>query len=243
MDLEERNMQIRLMRAIYSGTHQVLVYLGESRDGSDMVMRWLEDTYVPMNYQIRDHVFAAWTRAAQNPGTFAFPPDQEFWEAFCERPWFRRTWVLHEIMSAQNIEVCCGEMRIQWEALAQCNNSIDKYVENHHYPHRISVPVINFWDEHRSKYNRTASKGANVKNPGANLLDGLKLSRGCLGSDPRDKLYGILALIYSSDVDGLIRPDYSLPCEHVFTNLAIHLYQENGPNVLKKRSTIHIKVA
>jgi hypothetical protein len=58
MDLEERNMQIRLMRAIYSGTHQVLVYHGESRDGSDMVIRWLEDTYVPMNYQIRDHVLA-----------------------------------------------------------------------------------------------------------------------------------------------------------------------------------------
>jgi hypothetical protein len=132
---------------------------------------------------------------------------------------------------------------IPWEALAQCNNSIDKYVGGRHYPHRLSVPVVNFWDEHRSKYNRTASKGANVKNPGDNLLDGLKLSRGCLSSDPRDRLYGILALLYSPDVGDLIRTDYSLPCEHVFTNLAIHLYQENGPNVLKEGSTIRTKVA
>jgi hypothetical protein len=87
------------------------------------------------------------------------------------------------------------------------------------------------------------SKGANVKSPGANLLDGLKLSRGCWSSDPRDKLYGILALLYSPDVGGLVRPDYSLLCEHVFTNLAIHLYQENRPNVLKEGSTIRTKVA
>jgi hypothetical protein len=50
------------------------------------------------------------------------------------------------------------------------------------------------------------------------------MTRGCLSSDPLDKLYGILPPLHSLDVDSLLRPDYGLSSGHVFAKLAIFLY-------------------
>jgi hypothetical protein len=62
-----------------------------------------------------------------------------------------------------------------------------------------------------------------------------------LSSDTRGKLYGILPLLHCSDVDDLLRPDYGLSCQQIFTNLAIYLYQEHGPEILEEGSIIRNK--
>jgi hypothetical protein len=71
-----------------------------------------------------------------------------------------------------------------------------------------------------------------------NFFGTLRMARGCLSSDPRDKLYDILPLLHSLDVDGLLRPDCGLSSERVFTNSAINLCQEKGLEVLKEGCTI-----
>lgn len=41
-NLDERSAQVRVMGSIYAGAKEVIVYVGESADGSDAVMQWLK---------------------------------------------------------------------------------------------------------------------------------------------------------------------------------------------------------
>jgi hypothetical protein len=78
----------------------------------------------------------------------------------------------------------------------------------------------------------------NDEKPRIYLLKTLRMSRGCLSSNPKDKLYGIIPLLHYPNVVSPLRPDHALPCEHVYANLAVYLYHENRPEVLREGFTI-----
>ena len=102
-DVEERGAQVAIMRSIYSGAFQVVVYLGESEDGSNSVMRYVQDRYAPLDYPKQETIIPK--------------PSEEARQNFSSRAWFIRTWVLQELFSAQKVEVRCGRISVLWEAL------------------------------------------------------------------------------------------------------------------------------
>jgi hypothetical protein len=224
LDLEERSTQIGMMRAIYSSASQVVVYLGESHDDSDSVMRYLRDLHEPVDYPRQDITI--------------LPPSEEAWKSFFARPWFSRTWVLQEIVNGRSVEIYCGNLSIPWQAFEDYKD----FQINSYRPYSLSGAVVSFWENYRFNYRTRRVNNDDddyVVKPGVSLLYTLQKTRGCLSSDPRDKLYGILPLLQHPELEGLSKPDYHQSTEQVFTNLALYLYRQIGPEIIREGSTIY----
>ncbi|KAI3322471.1 HET-domain-containing protein [Xylariaceae sp. AK1471] len=98
-DPNERGHQVQLMPQIYSRAEQVLVYIGEAADKSDLCMDVLSQGHV--SYQdANDFIIAA--------------------NRLLERPYFSRVWVLQEIALARKARLICGERQILWTRLSKC---------------------------------------------------------------------------------------------------------------------------
>ena len=207
-DLEERGTQVANMGSIYRGASQVVVYLGEGGDDSDSLMEFVDD----------------WWSLREFPRNHAIPsPDEKAWKHFCTRPWFARTWVLQEVINAKEVELCCGGTSISWAAF-------DHYCQHYGWwkdREKLGTPVAH----QVLRFVRNMER-SNKDEEGPRLLQLLNLTRRCLSSDPRDKLYGLLPILRPHE-DTPLNPDYHQPTTHVFTNLALHLYTACGPDVLR----------
>src|SRR5690242_19071913 len=52
--IEERNAQVKMMGSIFADAREVVVYLGESADDSDLVMEWYKNEYEVPEYPRKD---------------------------------------------------------------------------------------------------------------------------------------------------------------------------------------------
>lgn len=102
-DIEERNAQVQIMGSIYSGARRVVVYLGESADDSDFVMKWVLGKNYAVDYPRRKLCIEY--------------PSSMLIVKFTERSWFSRIWVLQEIANAREVNVMCGNLVIPWAAI------------------------------------------------------------------------------------------------------------------------------
>ncbi|KAK1248162.1 hypothetical protein MKX08_006382 [Trichoderma sp. CBMAI-0020] len=104
----ERNHQVQIMRKIYSNAKSVSVWLGKSdaSSDSDIAMEHLA------------------TRTPCQAGKFNV---DNFWSlrqakailAFCEMNYWRRMWIIQEIMFAKQVIIYCGSKRIDWNTFEQ----------------------------------------------------------------------------------------------------------------------------
>ncbi|TVY39297.1 hypothetical protein LOCC1_G006270 [Lachnellula occidentalis] len=191
-DVPERNRMVANMSQIYQRASKVLVWLGDSDEVSDFAfdkvnprMPWAD-------------VSAPLERATASTLTSLF-----------NRPYWRRVWILQEILSGYNLEVYCGTKKAPWMQF---------------------VSVMRFMDSKADKDPEEQDNGIAfakwcVGTPGIAMLrlqngqtptqhkmsDLLKMCQkheyGCY--DIRDRIYGLVS-ISEKDEDGLkIDPDYS----------------------------------
>lgn len=211
-DVEERGTQVAMMRSIYSGASQVVVYLGESDNDSDSVMRYVEDQYEPVEFPRREAILK---------------PGKNVWWSFSSRPWFTRTWVLQELYSAQRVEVRCGCMSVSWEALRDCYERRYSRALRYELRRPAAYEVVHFMQRHRM---------FSSDELGFRLLELLTTTRSSLSSDPRDKLYGILSMLGTSGDLPFLRPDYDRSANELFTEVALFLYGQFGSEMFRRAS-------
>jgi Heterokaryon incompatibility protein (HET) len=132
----ERSKQVSLMTEIYKYAKQVIVWLGESSHDSLRAMHFLDiiaqkpsQEFLSENPKDGNNPLAVFnrTRIDVQPLRMAEkPPQDEFLvEAamnLLKRPWFRRGWVLQEVVLASKALVYCGQRSISWDdlSLAAC---------------------------------------------------------------------------------------------------------------------------
>jgi hypothetical protein len=113
LDVLEQNHQVQMMRQIYSNAKSVSVWLGEADESaySNIAMQYLA---------------ARRPREAEN---FNF---SKLWGqrtakgvlALCERNYWRRIWIVQEIMLAKEISIYCGTQVISWHAFERIFNDL-----------------------------------------------------------------------------------------------------------------------
>jgi hypothetical protein len=96
-DVHEQNHQVQFMSEIYSFASEVIVWLGPAADNSPQAMNILEH-----NYGVARKIRNGWKPAL---------------DALFQRPYWKRLWVVQEIMLAQSISLRCGEENIKWSCL------------------------------------------------------------------------------------------------------------------------------
>ena len=123
--VEEKDVHIPRMSEIYSKAHSVTVWLGESGNGSDLIMN--PGTVAALNEKLGD--FPSYT-SSTDVIRFDLPATTDpIWQAIgrlCERDWFYRTWVVQEVALARKVDVLCGRQWLDWNSLITLVNGLSR---------------------------------------------------------------------------------------------------------------------
>ncbi|KAK1240067.1 hypothetical protein MKX08_007509 [Trichoderma sp. CBMAI-0020] len=203
---EERGDQIRHMAEIYCKANRVIVWLGESTDDSDQVLK-----------SIRTAADEEVTRSSENK------VDGQAILTMLKRPWFRRIWVLQEIAAAQNIIIMCGSTRIDGYAFCLGLPSLLSYAD---IPDHIrSVTYLMRGSIFRPKYSINMSGDVSLDiRPLGELID---MYHAHEATERHDKIFALLGM--SSDnpaIAGLV-PNYTISWDELMAQAVRFILGEN----------------
>ena len=155
-------------------------------------------------------------------------PQHPAWEALqslFSRPWFRRMWIIQEVVLSQDVAVILGEYLISWNLVletAQAYLKLDLL--------RVTIPHDNttFWrDFEVCAANFFYTLKFNGDFQCRSLIQLLRSSRHYYCSDPRDKVYALLGLANDQGVHQMVSVDYTKSVEAVYLECAKFLIR-NG---------------
>jgi hypothetical protein len=234
-DLAERARQVSHMEEVYRRASLVWVWLGDSDEFSELAFDELHglgqyldwDGAVPQEYLVKE--------LDRHP---------QRWRAISEllyRPWFRRMWIIQEILSARRAMMICGKDIIDVDLFlklvysmfrANILKSVLAFHPNRNQlsggPLRVALDQLSFLVKAKFEMTDFLARHKFKKT----LLNFMAETRWAEATNPLDKIYGIFSL--ASDAGSLgyrhsggkkISPwhpfkiDYTLTKEEVFINI------------------------
>ena len=222
-DLEERSQQLSLMSSIYSAAKRVIIWLGDTDNTSHQAM-----TFVPVLYHnLCLHFETQGTDFFKNKsydkqleGTdFIFPGiESSLWTALAhllKREWFQRVWVAQEATANSETIVCCGKDQIAWSILTNLLHLLDTQTHAARLLTRggQASDSISFLKTLRVFASDTSYPCSQ------DLLTVIKAFSEQLSTDPRDRVFAVLAFV--QDFKGVsLAPNYAIDVKDVFLDLA-----------------------
>ncbi|KAJ4290921.1 hypothetical protein N0V90_010117 [Kalmusia sp. IMI 367209] len=211
-DLREQGSQVAMMTRIFGQATRVVAHLGYEADGSEILPSILQnirehDTYI--RKQGRSSLDHFWDEIKMPLESL------EVWgpiRSFLDRPWFRRGWIIQEVLLAQDIQIYCGNWELEWllfegparMAASSARDSGDAYGWRFHAAegsHKLAHELIN---------SRVSEKANRL-----NLIDLLDAFRPFSVTKRQDKIYSLLGICADKD-DPAFTVDYLEPPEHTF---------------------------
>lgn len=128
-----------------------------------------------------------------------------------DRPWFKRIWIIQEIVLAKDILVSCGESYCSWDILYAFN----KLLVQHSLAEYFGIAS-----------QRLASIGT-IQNAFPRFKDGLDLgyllvqTKHFRSTIPHDRIYGLAALLSKEDLDNLV-VDYEQPVATFYNKVVLN---------------------
>ncbi|KAH8820671.1 heterokaryon incompatibility protein-domain-containing protein [Xylogone sp. PMI_703] len=221
----EKSIQIRLMRTIFQSAENVIAWLGNEKDNSDRAIETL--------MQIR---MIALKPDSWPEGLPAVPvswggrntpsPTDITWkeiDLLLSRDWFRRSWIVQELILASNVIVVCGKWTLDWEeffeAVKICREAMkleeaqpdsgQAFVLNHSDP-AYALGLMRQSRLTLSDY---------IFGRKYNLLELMGLFSYTKATRQRDKLFSLLGLAGDCN-ETVFDPDYDSPLQVVIQRYA-----------------------
>jgi len=204
-NLFERTEQVRIMKVIYQRATKVIIWLGPKDKHAEPALQVL-----------REAVFPAESVGGSKPGGFKI---RSIWEShkvdkrqslyhFLSRPWFRRAWIIQEVVVPKNgIVILCGDIEIRWTKFLTAALTL---LTNERYDRKLQE----FLQPIQNIHNLAAEDGL------WDLSSLLLMTRPARATDPRDKVFAFLGLCGETEQPdkwpGALRPDYSRSIKEVF---------------------------
>jgi hypothetical protein len=214
-DITERGQQVGLMGRIYRQATSVCTYIGPAID------------LTPKAIELASKLWS-WTReelkAGKGPvitGTMdevieraGLPSIQDdVWGAFIdlfERPWPSRVWIVQESLLSDNIMMMCGQTILpSWGLLPSMAYLLPRQMH-------LGLPD--------NGLQNMLSLRAQPRRVGDTLENYLSHCHSLQATDPRDKVYALLAL--AENTLG-IAPNYQKSCEQLYVETAFTLLQQH----------------
>lgn len=136
--------------------------------------------------------------------------------ALLQRPWFRRKWVLQEVVMSENAVLLCGDDKLSWAILEDLMIYIWGFQLTIISENADSNPNVG-----AGSGNINAMATARHRKGGQPVFDLLTRAREFQCTDPRDHLYALLGM--ASDITegpNRITPDYNITSDQVYRQLA-----------------------
>ncbi|RYP55148.1 hypothetical protein DL770_010939 [Monosporascus sp. CRB-9-2] len=190
------------MKDIYARAKQVLVWLGPAADNSNTAMDFLvASSFKRLQPKGREYA-RAWTRSEVAAVLSVF-----------ERAYWRRIWIIREIVHAQKVYIPCGDRHFHWSRL-----------ERFYHKLKTIAGSLGGWQKHhelgqrllRSPACTMVSQRAHWRHPNTPrpmLRSLIATFKEWECSDVKDKVYGLLAL---ADAETDVVADYSNTVEGTY---------------------------
>lgn len=215
------------MSRIYTEAACVVAWLGAEGEDSDVAVSYIEG--------LSQSTVSAYTRLQH-------PREYDALKALFARPYWRRLWIIQEVVLARNVTFLCGARQLSWLA-------VKTFAHGWHVTRNIRAHVTTLFSIHddgdlQSSSARSHWLGSYTR--GYDATGSLRelVYRSCdfECSDPRDKIYAVMGIYKNRWIIGTRSPrlnkasvdiDYNKPVETVFwdfftTHLdGVHFVQHN----------------
>ncbi|KAL0944475.1 uncharacterized protein CTRU02_202362 [Colletotrichum truncatum] len=197
-DISERESQVQLMNEVYSTATKVLLWLGASNAESQAAFRFMtfmEDHSWPDGWEQQSHETLSQVQTVFH---------------LLARPWFRRTWVIQEVVLGDDVVVMCGNDAVHFFTFERCVWGIWKYFEalGDYADDHLAVRGLwnvtrlldireEFWEHGEIRFERLVETAYH-----------------CEASDPRDMVFGFLGI--ADNTRPVPEPTYTAPFEDVY---------------------------
>jgi hypothetical protein len=191
-NIQERNHQVRLMKEIYTAASVVDIWLGAEADDSDLAIR---------------HIKA---RAKKSPA-ISGEGQKKAWSSrvgravseLCERPYWRRMWIIQEVCHADDIADWCGQKRFSWSALKALHLRLKDLEDTSRFAHQRFVTRVLQSSACVMVWQRAHWRHRDTPTPSLQTL--IEAFHSWHSTDIRDKVF---ALVGMADQGTTITPDY-----------------------------------
>ncbi|KAK1770269.1 heterokaryon incompatibility protein-domain-containing protein [Phialemonium atrogriseum] len=243
-DIPERNSQVNNIPQTYTEAASVLVWLGTDslQDDGRLCLDFFTELGTLIASDPAHGAEGSWRKRFkinQMVSTFLDSIQPRPIATFLTRPWFRRRWIVQEVVLARDVSIHCGAASIPW---ATFELSLMELFEN---------DKGGFSEEHRTTLRamsriRHPESAAKRQDP----LDTLVEFSSFVCANPRDRLFALYGAIQHwfpsstpSDRARVGKVDYALSTGDVFTEFAIlmmELEHLTSPGASGSKSTTHV---
>ncbi|KAI0852756.1 heterokaryon incompatibility protein-domain-containing protein [Daldinia vernicosa] len=202
-DPEEKSGQIPLMSRIYTHALNTIGWLGMPTPETDNVIQLLEEIISTLRF------IQSVTCPDDFEGLDLPTADSILWKElwdFLSRPWYKRLWVIQEMTLSSDLWLMCGSHITTFNIVSHaCVNlfscGVSRWLDQTY--------TANGTDDHcKWIHNISIEKDDIVHGQRGPLFILLRHTRDALCRDPKDKVYGILGISDSSDLEP-VKIDYS----------------------------------
>ena len=218
-DIEERNHQVPLMRAIYKSAEKVIAWLGEAEEDSEIMISLQLFKELASAAIAHDNVETVIDKV-QNPTSIAWASLNGV-EAIEDRPWWTRRWVVQEAVLPKNLSIFCGSFILKWKDFV-LGMHLWEQICLKAGPAAITSAYLSTFKIRQVREARDKAHGPEDNYPA--LIQLLKEFRELKQKLPHDSLYALHGL--ASD-GGEYIPDYGKPATEVFFDFAIKTTEMN----------------
>jgi Heterokaryon incompatibility protein (HET) len=261
-DNGEKSEAVQQMKRVYQDATHVIVWLGPSGDDSDVALQIMNEIgkeacdIAFLDIPRETLLDATSSDSGQLATLYKFVEERMSIRPsgaiarLTHRLWWSRVWVLQELVLARDVTFTCGFSTISFSRFAAAiilyslnRLALVDSVQPEDLAHPIKGPQLRRILALATKQRPGAMVGARRKYHGdpdsrRTLIQLLRASTSVSSAldsleakDCRDKIFGMLGL--ASDADQLgIRPDYSTPCQTVYTDAARTLLQHGHTDIL-----------
>ncbi|KAI0109146.1 heterokaryon incompatibility protein-domain-containing protein [Nemania sp. FL0031] len=231
----EKSNQVALMGEIYSGATHTVIYLGPHNLYVDAIIEWVKQHVDSDNPQVISQNSLVLFKDESTGGDVSLI-DMAL-DSLLVNPWFRRIWVLQELVLSKEPWVQCGRKRVRWINL--CRLLFPQLKWHRESTRTYRETDLETMDNLRIRYQRVRS------NYGSDLVptqleeeeDELSLQRilecrkGCQVSDPRDVVFAHMGIISDRQhVEKFTKIDYRKTVSEVFAAVGRYTWSLRSPN-------------
>lgn len=193
-NIQERNHQVHMMKRIFGTASSVIVWLGDSEgsvyDTLEMILKY------------------SWSLGRKD--LFKYPEEAlRGLDVLFNRPWWKRIWIVQEVVAAGEIVVLLGDTIFPWAMLTNLCRAI-QLVEFLAHP---LAPMVR-----SCGYQKFTVLEHFRRNRSMPLVRLVHCTQDYQATNLRDKLYALLGMASDISPDDII-PDYTKSVQEVFLDL------------------------